>query len=140
MIYKSSDKLPIKKNDCNYYFLAGSIDFNQLNPWREILFKKASQRTCFFDPTRINHNDLNNAEMKQHINWELDALELSDQIILNFLPDAKSPISLLELGLYAKSDKLIVVCPDEFYQKRYIKTLCEKYSITLFQNLNQVVI
>ena len=137
MLYTAKDKLPLKEKGFKYYFLAGSIDYSLPNPWRNSLYAKASDDIHFFDPTRIDHDDLYDEEMRQQINWELDALEMSDKIILNFLPHAKSPISLVELGLYAKSGKLIVVCPDEFYQKRYVKTLCDRYGVPFFQDINQ---
>jgi hypothetical protein len=72
------------------------------------------------------------------ISGELEALELADMIILNFLPEAKSPISLVELGLYMKSSKLIVVCPKEFYQYRYVSTICDKYNTPIYHNLKEV--
>jgi len=139
MVYIAPYKLPIKQKDSRYFFLAGSIDYREENPWRVNFYRFSSNKLHFFDPTRKDHDALNNAQMQEHINWELDALELSDKIILNFLPESKSPISLVELGLYAKSGKLIVVCPKEFYQKRYIKTLCKKYRIKLHNSLDEVV-
>jgi hypothetical protein len=55
------------------------------------------------------------------------------------LPDSKSPISLVELGLYVQSSKLIVVCPKTFYQRRYIETLCNKYKTVLFDSLDEAL-
>lgn len=137
MIYTAIDKLPSKKKGYKYCFLAGSIDHSEPNSWRTILYKKAPETIHFFDPTRKDHNALDDEAMRQQIYWELDALELSDKIILNFLPQAKSPISLVEMGLYAKSGKLVVVCPDEFYQKRYVKALCSRYSVPFFKDINE---
>ncbi|WP_298900513.1 nucleoside 2-deoxyribosyltransferase domain-containing protein [uncultured Psychroserpens sp.] len=140
MIYYGTDELPLKERNCDYYFLAGSIDYNASNPWRESLIKKAKASIHFFDPTRRDHDSLSHAEMQNHIHWELEALELSDTIVLHFLRTAKSPISLVELGLYARSGKLIVVCPNTFYQRRYIEVLCKKYSIVLCNSLNEVIV
>ena len=53
----------------------------------------------FIDPTISNHDELDDIQMKNHINWELDALNLADKVFLNLLPDSKSPISLIELGI-----------------------------------------
>jgi len=139
MIYTSSTKLQKKEKGFNYIFLAGSIDLHQEGNWRKEVTDKIGSRVHFFDPTCLDHDKLNNAQMEAHIKWELDALEMADQIILNFLPDAESPISLVELGLYVTSNKLIVVCPKYFYKSRYVRVLCKKYNTPLLSNLNQAV-
>ena len=139
MIYTSKIKLPLKEQSRNYYFLAGSIDCHLGGNWREKVIKEMEHLGHFFDPTRIEHNEFNDFQMKEHIEWELNALDLSDTIILNFLPDAKSPISLVELGLYMKSSKLIVICPDQFYQKRYVKEICEKYNTPFFNTMAKAI-
>ncbi|CAL2083375.1 nucleoside 2-deoxyribosyltransferase domain-containing protein [Tenacibaculum sp. 190524A02b] len=135
MIYTCNDKLPVKENNYQYYFLAGSIDYQSKTPWRKTIIEKSSKRIHFFDPTNKNHHNLSDTEMKNQIEWELNTLELSDKIILNFLGYSKSPISLVEMGLYAQSGKLIIICPPEFYQNRYMYPLASKYNIPLFKNL-----
>ena len=137
-VFTSKEELPVKKEGKKYCFLAGSIDFKVTNSWRDKVIEKSSEKTVFFDPTRKDHDLLSEEEMKSHIIWELKALELADFIILNFFPDAKSPISLVELGLYMKSNKLIVVCPKEFYQYRYLNTICCKYSTPIYYNLHDI--
>ena len=137
MIFTSKDILPLKEKNKSYYFLAGSMDFNSGDSWREKVVNELKESVCIFDPTRIEHNDFSDAQMKEHIEWELDALALSDRILLNLLPSSKSPISLVELGLYVESAKLIVVCPESFYQRRYIETICNKYDTVLFDNLDE---
>ena len=85
MIYTSKIKLPLKEQGKDYYFLAGSIDYHLSGNWREKVIKKMEHLAHFFDPTRIEHNEFNDFQMKEHIEWELNALKLSDKIILNFL-------------------------------------------------------
>lgn len=135
MVYTSKDNLPIKGDDKPYLFLAGSMDYTKLSPWRQELMSDFFEAYNFLDPTNRQHDSLTNAQMKSHITWELEALEFADVIVLNLLPEAKSPISLVELGLYAKSRKLIVICPENFYQKRYVQTLCEYYKVPLYISL-----
>lgn len=139
MVYTSKNKLASKKESKDYCFLAGSIDFTLKDSWREKVIKEMGELVHFFDPTRTDHDELNDSQMKAHINWELDAMILADKILLNFLSDFKSPISLVELGLYVKSSKLIVVCPDQFYQKRYVEMLCKKYKTPFFNSLNEAI-
>ncbi|GIT33797.1 MAG: hypothetical protein Ct9H300mP4_01160 [Gammaproteobacteria bacterium] len=59
-----------------------------------------------------------NKNFRKQVEWELSALEASDIIVMYFAPGSQSPISLREFGLYAKTDKLIVLCPDGFWKKR----------------------
>ena len=47
------------------------------------------------------------------------------------LDNSKSPISLLEMGLYAKSKKMLVFCTDKFYRYDNVRLTCEKYKIPL---------
>ena len=137
MIYHSKIELPYKEQNKQYVFLAGSIDLYLSTNWRAEIINKIGQTFHFFDPTIASHNELTDVEMKNHINWELDAMNMADKIILHFLPTAKSPISLVELGLYATSKKLIVICPKLFYKSRYVYTLCEKYNVPVFENLDE---
>ncbi|AUC15154.1 hypothetical protein BTO06_08385 [Tenacibaculum sp. SZ-18] len=137
-VFTAKDKLPVKNEDETCCFLAGSIDFKESTSWRDLVVSGSSKNTIFFDPTREDHDVLGNQEMVCHIQWELEALELADMIILNFLPDAKSPISLVELGLYRKSNKLIVRCPKEFFQYRYVSTICDKYNTPIYHNFEEV--
>ena len=136
MIFTSEEELPIKSNKLQSIFLAGSMDTQLSHNWRKQVMDAYLGGYNFFDPTNSNYKKLNAFDMKLHIQWELDALAMSDKILLNFLPDALSPISLVELGLYVASNKLIVVCPKEFYKSSYVHALCEKYSTPMFNKIN----
>lgn len=54
-------------------------------------------------------------------------------------PQTKSPISLLELGLHAYDDKLIVCCPEGFYRKGNVDIVCETYGIEQVDTLDELV-
>ncbi|MBQ0740161.1 nucleoside 2-deoxyribosyltransferase domain-containing protein, partial [Aquimarina celericrescens] len=70
---------------------------------------------------------------------ELDALEQADRIIMYFDPATKSPISLLELGLFAKSGKLLVCCPKGFWRKGNVDIVCERYKVDQVNNLEELI-
>jgi hypothetical protein len=57
--------------------------------------------------------DADEPEFRRQVEWELGALESADVIVLYFSPGSQSPISLLEMGLHARSGKLIVLCPPD---------------------------
>lgn len=126
-------------------FLAGTIDMGNSEDWQTEFTKYFSEYTklSFYNPRRESWDNsweqkYENPQFYQQVNWELDALERADYIVLNLLPDSKSPITLLELGLFAKSGKLLVCCPDEFYRSGNIQIVCDKYRIPLYKNLTEL--
>lgn len=135
MIYNSTITLPGEEGVKKRIFLAGSMDVNVTNTWRNSIVNELYNTYDFFDPTIDNHDNLTDTQMRNHILWELKALELSDIVLLNLLPESKSPISLIELGMYVKTNKLIVVCPEEFYTSRYLEELCSYYKVDLYKSL-----
>jgi hypothetical protein len=56
-----------------------------------------------------------------------------------FDPTTKSPISLLELGLHARTGKLIVCCPEPFWRKGNVDIVCKSYDITQVENIEEVI-
>jgi hypothetical protein len=55
-----------------------------------------------------------------------------------FDPSTKSPISLLELGLFARSGKIKVICPDGFWRKGNVEVVCNYYNIPFYNNLKDL--
>ncbi|MCG8330994.1 MAG: nucleoside 2-deoxyribosyltransferase domain-containing protein [Chitinophagales bacterium] len=127
-------------------FLAGSIDMGQAEHWQaqvENYFKDSNTYTIL-NPRRDNWDSsweqkFESPNFSQQVNWELNGLERSDIIILYLSPDTKSPISLLELGLFARSGKLLVCCPNGFWRKGNVDIVCEKYNIPLFEDLENLL-
>jgi hypothetical protein len=70
------------------------------------------------------------------VSWELAAMDKADCILFHFLAGSQSPITLMELGLYADSKKVIVSCEDGFWRKGNVEIVCEKYSIPMYNTLD----
>lgn len=136
MIFTSKTPLTAVPKNKLILFLAGSIDLELEGNWRGEVCDELGTHLNYFDPTHENHAKLDRLGWKKHIEWELEAMEMADYILLNFLPNATSPISLVELGLNSLSKKLIVSCPKEFYQSQYIHVFCSHYSIPVFEGLD----
>jgi len=132
-------------NNFKSIFLAGTIEGGLSKDWQSLLSYKLSDYAMnIYNPRRDKwegswEQSINNIDLKNQINWELDALEKSDYIIMNILPDSKSPITLLEFGMFAKSGKLIVCCPKEFYRYGNIQVVCYKYNIPLFDDIDDLL-
>ena len=124
-------------------FLAGTIDNGNSKDWQSELIKdleniedKLSYELTIYNPRRFNYDSNASKQLlEEQIKWEQEYLDKADLIIMNLANDSKSPISLLELGLYAKSEKIIVFCSNTFYRYDNIRLTCEKYNIPLFDNL-----
>ena len=120
-----------------YVFLAGSIEMGSAEPWQDEIVERFSENVVFYNPRRDDWDsswDHNSEQFNEQVNWELDMLEDADIIVMYFDPATKSPISLLELGLYARSKKLIVCCPDGFWRKGNVRVVCERYKIPLYND------
>ena len=78
-------------------------------------------------------------EMDYQVNWELDHLQRADFILMNFLPGSQSPITLLELGLFAGSRKLRVICPASFYRYDNVRITCQRYAVPMYETLKEAV-
>ncbi len=70
-------------------------------------------------------------------------MEAADVIALFFDPGTKSPISLLELGLWAKEGggrdgKLIVCCPAGFWRRGNVQVVCAKFGVQLVETLEEL--
>jgi nucleoside 2-deoxyribosyltransferase len=115
-------------------FLAGTIDNGESINWQnEIANYCDSIGFTVFNPRRKDWNKTpSKNELDEQISWELKHMEMSDIILMNILGDSKSPISLLELGLYAREKKLIVFCPKSFYRYDNVEVTCKLYNVPLF--------
>ena len=135
-------------------FLAGTIDMVNSENWQEKLINKLKEQTKgalfaksyhIYNPRRTDWDSswaqtFENPQFFQQVTWELDAMEKADYIIMNFLPDSKSPITLLELGLFAESGKLFVICPDEYYRSGNVQIVCNKYNIPLYKSIEELTL
>jgi len=126
-------------------FLAGSIEQDKAERWQDRVIEKLSDLPItILNPRRAEwdaswEQKIENPQFNEQVNWELDALEKADKIMLYFDPNSKSPISLLELGLFAKSGKMLVCCPEGFWRKGNVDIVCQRFGIEQFESLEQLI-
>ncbi len=104
-------------------------------PWQEQVVKRFNKNVVFYNPRRDDWDSSwthDSPEFNEQVNWELDFLQESDIILMYFDPNTKSPISLLELGLFARQGKLIVCCPDGFWRQGNVRIVCERFGVPFF--------
>jgi hypothetical protein len=66
-------------------------------------------------------------------------MEMSHIIVMVFDPNTLSPISMFELGLHAKEQKLVVLCPEGFWRKGNVDVVCEYYGINQVDTFDELI-
>lgn len=123
-------------------FLAGSIEMGEAEDWQERVTKTLINNYLYvFNPRRDDwdstwEQDIKDPNFFEQVRWELDHLDSANYILMYFSPETKAPISLLELGLYADSGKIVVCCPPGFWRRGNVQMVAAKYNIPLFDDLD----
>ena len=130
-------------------FLAGTIEMGNSEDWQQKVIDDFQsfyneKEIVVLNPRRTNWDSswtqsIENKQFSDQVNWELDALEKSDFIIMFFDKNSKSPISMLELGLFADSKKMLVCCEEGFWRKGNIDIVCKRKGIQTFENLEELI-
>jgi nucleoside 2-deoxyribosyltransferase len=126
-------------------FLAGSIEQDTAEKWQEALIRRlADCPVTILNPRRKAWDaswdqSIRHGEFRKQVEWELSAMERADCIVMYFDPNTKAPVTLLELGLFAASRKLIVCCPEGFWRKGNVDIVCEKYELKQARNLDELI-
>jgi len=118
-------------------FLAGSIEMGAAEDWQSALTDSLrafdvvvlTPRRDAWDsswPQRIG-----DPRFREQVEWELDGLDRADVIAMWFAPATRAPITLLELGLHARSGKLVVGCPDGYWRKGNVEVVCARLGVEL---------
>ena len=114
--------------------------------WQQIIIDRLNnENVCFLNPRRPDWDNnwevsIDNPQFNQQVNWELEGLEKSDLILMYFDPNTKSPVSLIEFGLFAYSEKMLVCCPDGFWKKGNIDIVCKRYNIKQAQTFDKFIL
>ena len=137
-IYTVSGVVPLN------LFLGGTIDNGVSEDWQQQLVDALNVDTVhpimIYNPRREQWNSNEGEEgLETQIKWELYHLERANLIVMNILPNSKSPISLMEIGLFARKHNLMVFCTKDFYRYKNVEVVCQQYGIPLF-NTNDISI
>jgi hypothetical protein len=141
---KSPNQISPEQFNLNSIFSAGSIENGVVIDWQSELKELLKDtkglilnpRRDSWDPTWKQTKD--NPEFKEQVLWELEHLQYCDLIVVYIDPNTKSPITLLELGLFASSNKIVVCCPEGFYRKGNVDIVCELHNIPMVDNINEL--
>lgn len=127
-------------------FIGGSIDMGTAPDWQREFARRYqdSKFVCILNPRRddfdpMMEQSIDNPPFYEQVTWELDALMNADVVVFVFDAVGKAPITLLELGLAAKSDvPVAVVCPPGYWRKGNVDIVCEHFGIDMFNTVEEV--
>jgi hypothetical protein len=127
-------------------FLAGSIEMGKAEQWQERVVDAVADvgNLVILNPRRDDWDSsweqrADNKQFREQVCWELDMLDAADIIVMYLAPETMSPISLLELGLHARSGKLKVCCPHGFWRRGNVEVVCQRNGIPLFDRLEELL-
>jgi len=109
---------------------------NAPNWQAELIAALAPHDLTILDPRREEwdaswRQSIDEPKFREQVEWEVDGLERADLIAMWFAPETKAPITLLELGLFARSGKLVVGCPDGYWRKGNVEVVCARFGAPL---------
>src|SRR4051794_7700430 len=127
-------------------FLAGSIGMGQAERWQERVVDALAETgdLVSLNPRRDDWDDsweqrADDRQFSEQVSWELDMLDAADVVVMYLVPGTKSPVSLLELGLCARSGKLRVCCPEGFWRRGNVEMVCQRNRIPVFGTLDELL-
>lgn len=126
-------------------FLAGSIEMGQAERWQDALADAlADLPVAILNPRRENwdaswEQSIQNPQFRGQVEWELEGLERATVVAMYFAAATKSPITLLELGLLARSGRLLVCSPAGFWRRGNIEVVCARYGVQLVDDMSQLI-
>ena len=114
-------------------FLAGSIEMGVAEHWQDRIVRDRDDWDSSWKQT------IDDPQFNEQVTWELEHLERADLIVMYFDPSTKSPITLLELGLFAQEAAMIVCCPDGFWRKGNVDIVCKHYGVAQVDSIEVLI-
>ncbi|KAH8752051.1 hypothetical protein F5883DRAFT_527723 [Diaporthe sp. PMI_573] len=136
-----ADQLP--RYPTRSIFLAGPTEI----PWRPGFIFALRQRltttsTTIFDPFQPRWDSTWKEDVDRdprfaaQVDWELTAQDKATAVAVFFHADSKAPVSLLELGLCARSGKAVVGCEPGYWKRGNVQAVCRRYGVPLADSLD----
>lgn len=135
----------VNEDEWPIVYLGGTIDMGDSEDWQtravELL---AGERVLIANPRRADWDAAwlpiaDEPHFREQVEWELEALEVADVVVLHLASGSKSPISLLELGLHARGGRLIVLCAADYFRKGNVDITAERYGIEQASSVEDLV-
>lgn len=126
-------------------FLAGSIEMGRAEHWQAAVERAlADLPVAILNPRRDEwdaswEQSIGNPQFREQVEWELEGMERASVVAMYFAPATQAPVTLLELGLLARSGRLVVCCPPGFWRRGNVEVVCARYGVPLVAGLTELV-
>jgi hypothetical protein len=126
-------------------FLAGSIEMGTAENWQAQLERALGDlEVIILNPRRDDWDaswvqSINDPRFRGQVEWELAGLERASVVAMYFAPATRAPVTLLELGLCARSGRLVACCPEGYWRRGNVEVVCHHYGVPLLANLEELV-
>ena len=126
-------------------FLAGSIEMGAAAPWQDQVAEAlGALDILILNPRRDAWDSswaqrIDNPQFRGQVEWELEAQERASVIAMYFDPNTRAPITLLELGLFARDGRMIVCCPEGYWRKGNVDVVAARYGIEQVAGLDALI-
>lgn len=125
-------------------FLSGSIDTPPATWQHQVTNALSHLPITILNPHRTDWDsswveDPSFPPWAEQVKWELDGMEAADVMAVYFGAKTPAPITLLELGLWARSGKCVVGCPDGYSKKGNVRMVCERYGVQCVGSVGELV-
>lgn len=127
-------------------FLGGTVEGPK---WREKMITalaKADLDCTILDPYRADwdsswEESVKDRRFTEQVEWETEARERADFVVMYFAPEAQSPVSMLELGLTAAgtAGEVLLCCPEGYFKKGHVDMVRIRYSIKATEDLECLI-
>jgi hypothetical protein len=126
-------------------FLAGSIEMGRAEAWQaSVEAALADLPLAVLNPRRDEwdaswEQSIRNRQFREQVEWELDGLERATVVAMYFAPGTQAPVTLLEMGLVARSGRLVVGCPPGFWRRGNVEVVAARYGVPLVESLADLI-
>jgi hypothetical protein len=126
-------------------FLAGSIEMGRAEFWQTSVEQALIDADIvILNPRRDEwdtswEQSIRNPTFREQVEWELTGQEWASVIAMYFAPATQAPVTMLELGLFARSGRLVVCCPPGFWRRGNVEIVCARFGVPLVETLPELV-
>lgn len=144
-VYKPLSEPNVSEGD-TAVFLGGSIEMGAAIDWQtKLTFDLRNYEIKIINPRRDDwdstwsQDPTEGTQFFSQVQWEMEGQEAATHKVYYFDPKTKSPITLMELGLYGDVSSTIVCCPKDFWRYGNVKMVCDRYMITCVETYDEML-